>query len=70
MSTELSLLATQVRRPDLVKYSVDQAVKRLSRSRSSLYELIRNGEINPVKERGRTYITEEEIQRWERMTRN
>lgn len=67
---ELARLREHVERPDLVKYNVPDAAKRLGRSRSSLYELIKAGELVPVKERGRTYITEEEIQRWERSQRN
>ena len=66
---EISRLTMEVRRPDRVKYTIKDATRRLGRSRSSLYALIKSREINPIKEQGRTYITEEEIQRWERTNR-
>jgi hypothetical protein len=69
MREEYGALVRQVRRPDRIKYCVAEAGERLGRSRSSLYQLMNAGELSAVKERGRTYITEEECQRWERSTR-
>lgn len=67
---EVSRLRVRVERPDLQKYTVDEACDRLKRSRSSVYDLMQRGSLVPIKEAGRTYITEEEIQRWERVQRN
>lgn len=69
LADEVARLRHRIQRPDLVKYSVEEAAARLGRSRSSLYELMKAGEIVPVKERGRTFVTEEEVQRWERAQR-
>lgn len=69
LAAEVAELRFRVQRPDLVKYSIEEAAARLGRSRSSLYELMKAGEIVPVKERGRTFVTEEECQRWERAQR-
>ena len=66
---EIAALRVRIQRPDLVKYSVDEACERLKRSRSGVYDLMKRGELVPLKEAGRTYLTEEEIQRWERTQR-
>lgn len=70
MSEQVSRLTTKVERPDLVKHSIEEAARRLGRSRSSVYELIKAGELTPVRERGRTFLTEEECRRWERASRD
>ena len=70
LTDEVARLSDRVQRPDLVKYSVDEACARLKRSRSSVYNLVQRGELVPVKEAGRTYLTEEECQRWERTQRS
>ena len=70
LADEIARLSTRLQRPDLQKYTVDEACIRLKRSRSSLYALFKSGELNRVNEQGRTYLTEEEIQRWERSQRN
>lgn len=66
---ELRRMSARLERPDLQKYSVEEAAERLGRSRSGVYELIKLGELVPVRERGRTYLTEEECRRWERVQR-
>lgn len=70
LADEVARLRSRVQRPDLQKYTVDEACERLKRSRSGVYDLMQRGELVPVKEAGRTYLTEEEIQRWERTQRN
>lgn len=67
---EIARLRTRIQRPDLQKYTIEESCERMKRSRSSIYAIIMAGEITPVKERGRTFLTEEEIQRWERTQRN
>jgi excisionase family DNA binding protein len=67
---ELSRLNTRVQRPDLQKYSVQEASARLRRSESTVWEMIKSGEIEAVKEKGRRYITEEAVQTWERKQRH
>lgn len=69
LAEEIAELRGRLQRPDLVKYSVEEACERLKRSRSGVYDLMKKGELVPVKEAGRTYLTEEEIQRWERTQR-
>ena len=69
LSLALSRHYNLIRRPDLVKHNMVDAAKRLGRSRSSIYNLIAAGELVRIKEQGRAYITEEEIQRWERANR-
>ena len=69
LSLALSRYNNLIRRPDLVKYNMVDAAKRLGRSRSSIYNLIAAGTLIRIKEQGRAYITEEEIQRWERANR-
>jgi transposase len=70
LTDEVSRLRQRIVRPDLEKYSVEEAAGRIKRSRSSVYELMKAGELVPVREAGRTYLTEEEIQRWERTQRS
>ncbi len=42
-------------------YSINDAARRLSIGRSSLYALINSGELKPIKLGGRTLIVREEI---------
>lgn len=69
MGQQIARLASRTARPDRIKYSIPEARKRMNRSRSSIYELEKAGELSFVREKGRVYITEEEIQRWERDNR-
>lgn len=66
MGVQLARLVTKVQRPDLVKYSVDEACERMGIGRSKLYEEINAGRLESIKEGRRTFITEESVQSWER----
>lgn len=66
MGVQLARLVTKVQRPDLVKYSVDEACERMGIGRSKLYEEINAGRLESIKEGRRTFITEESVRSWER----
>jgi Helix-turn-helix domain len=62
----LQLLQRQVPPPVLdpaQRYTVDEALALLRTSRASLYKLIRNGALHPIKQGKRTFIAGAEIAR-------
>lgn len=69
LTSEVSALRQKVRRPDLVKHSVDAAAERMGIGRSSVYREINAGRLDAIKEGRRTFITEEAVQSWERARR-
>ena len=69
MGAQLARLQSKVQRPDLVKYSIDEAAERLGIGRSTLYREIDAGRIETVKEKTRRFVTEQAVQSWERAQR-